>query len=84
MSISKDNLNELLHKGNKPLTVGIAWSIFGITICPCPVCLMGSLTFLSMGLAEKFGAGRLEIIKAIRTEHHAHCEKCDHAEKEKI
>jgi len=81
MSIPKDKLNDLLHKGNKPLTVGIAWSIFGITICPCPVCLMGSLTFLTLGLADKFGAGKLEIIKAIKSEHAAHCENCEHDEK---
>jgi len=81
MPIPEINLNDILHKGNKPLTVGIAWSIFGITICPCPVCLMGSLTFLTMGLADKFGVGRLEIVKAIRSEHSAHCKCCDHTEK---
>ena len=77
MQISKARLNGLIHKGNTPLTVGVAWSIFGITLCPCPVYLLGSLSMLTLGLAEKFGFIRYIKLKA--RDHHDDCEKCNGA-----
>lgn len=74
MSVPEDRLNDLIHKGNKPLTVGIAWSIFGITICPCPLCLLGSLSFLTLGLADKFGL--VQNMKQKMKDQPADCENC--------
>ncbi len=77
MSIPEVKLDDLIHKGNKPLTVGIAWSIFGITICPCPLCLLGSLSFLSIGIADKLGLGIFKNTRKLKEEHNAHCEQCN-------
>ena len=77
MPISRDKLNDIIHKGNTPLTVGVAWSIFGITLCPCPVCLLGSLSMLTLGIAEKLGF--VQYIKRRTNEYHADCEKCNTA-----
>lgn len=76
MSIRDVKLNDLVHKGNKPLTVGIAWSIFGITICPCPLCLLGSLSFLSIGIADKLNIGIFKNTRKLKEEHDTHCKKC--------
>ena len=75
MQDSKDRLHGILHRGNKPLTVGIAWSIFGITLCPCPLCLIGSLSFLTLGFADKFGF--FQTMKQKMKDQHANCENCN-------
>ena len=77
MSIWNDWIKNLVYRGNKPLTVGIIWSIFGITICPCPLCLIGSMSFLIFGIADKLGLTRYIHVKTIETHEHSNC-KCAH------
>ena len=79
MQDHKGRLNDIIHRGNAPLTVGIAWSIFGITLCPCPMCLVGSLSFLTFGFADKFGLA--QHIKLKMKDHHADCENCNEIKK---
>lgn len=73
MSFSDNKLSEVIHRGNKPLTVGIIWSIFGITICPCPLCLIGSISFLSFGIVDKLGFARYINAKSKETHEHCNC-----------
>jgi len=80
MGDQKDRLNDIINKGNTPLTVGVAWSIFGITLCPCPVCLLGSLSFLTLGIADKFGFIQSLKLKMQNEKHQAHCD-CDDAKR---
>lgn len=70
MSVWNDRFKGIIHRGNKPLTVGIIWSVFGIMICPCPVCLIGSMSFLIFGIADKFGFARYINVK---TKKHERC-----------
>lgn len=71
--IFKDKSQEIIHKGNQSLTVGVVWSIFGIAFCPCPICLVGSVSFLALGIAEKLGLARFIHQKIPKETSHDHC-----------
>lgn len=44
----------LVRKGNASIAVGALWGV-GLFACPCPVCAIGSATFLANGVREKLG-----------------------------
>jgi len=78
--MSKNRTHDLLHKGNNFLFIGTIWGFVAAFLCPCPYCVMGTLSFLGAGLVSKLGLGQewLEKIKAMEREHdHAHREKGD-------
>ena len=46
------------HKGNPFLAVGVIWGFVAVFVCPCPLCVFGTLSFLSAGLLDKTWLGR--------------------------
>jgi len=48
--INKKDL--LLRKGNTSLAIGTTFGISSIA-CPCPFCILGSITFLINGIRQK-------------------------------
>jgi hypothetical protein len=70
--------SDLIYKGNPFLFVGAIWGFIAAFACPCPFCVLGTLSFLSAGVANKLGIGHglLEKVKAMEHEHeHAHPKK---------
>ncbi len=73
-----DRKRDLIHKGNPFLFVGAIWGFIAAFVCPCPYCVLGTLSFLSAGVVNKLGIGHglLEKAKAMEREHeHAHHKK---------
>lgn len=73
-----DRTRELIRKGNNFLFIGTIWGFVAAFLCPCPYCVLGTLSFLSAGLMSKLGisGGLIKKIKAMECEH-------DHARREK-
>lgn len=80
MHAGKVKANDLVRRGNNFLFIGTIWGFFVTFICPCPICVMGTLSFLSAGVMSKLGLGR-KLKKKIGTmecEHeHAHNKKSE-------
>ena len=74
--------HNLLYKGNNFLLIGTIWGFIAAFVCPCPYCVLGTLSFLSAGVVDKLGFGERfkDAIGTIRRESQAHdpdtCEHC--------
>jgi hypothetical protein len=58
MQTYKDKARNLSRSGNSFLFVGMIWGFFAAFVCPCPLCVSGTLSFLSAGIMGKTGFGR--------------------------
>jgi hypothetical protein len=78
MHADRDKARVLARSGNYFLFIGTIWRFFAAFVCPCPLCVMGTLSFLSAGVMSKLGLGRQlkEKIHTMECEHeHAHHKK---------
>jgi len=66
--------NETARRSNHLLVVGSIWGLVAVLICPCPVCILGTLGVLGTGLWEKTGMSR-------RVSSHRHTSSCRCQEK---
>jgi hypothetical protein len=56
--MSKGKTRNIAGRGNNFLAIGAIWGLFAAFLCPCPYCVIGTLSFLSMGMLDKTGIGR--------------------------
>ncbi len=54
MEIDKE---KIISKGNESIALGAIFGISAVTACPCPVCILGSVSMFANGIREKLGIG---------------------------
>ncbi|HQT45196.1 MAG TPA: hypothetical protein PLO51_04400 [Candidatus Micrarchaeota archaeon] len=46
---------KIVSKGNESIALGTIFGISAVAACPCPVCILGSVSMFANGIREKLG-----------------------------